>query len=517
MKRCLRVCVLTVLMVILLAGASGAAVFADDTEAAGFVTADNKKVLYINEANFPDPVLREYLSQTYDFFESKGYITWFDCMNNVREINLWNRADLKSLQGIEYFEALEEINVYGTGIVEIDVSRNPNLRILVCAKTSISEIDVSKNAKLESLIFFSTPVKEIDISANPELIAINCTSTDLTSLDTSKNPKLGGIVCVDTAISQLDIRNNPALYTLHLTGTGIRAIDISEHIHLKSFSSDDILYGGYLDLSRHTKLKELVLWGSDLLALTLPEGFDGELNMTTQEYSYKLDPDEDHVDLKDLVPDIDGGNIINVEGAVLDGTILKDIRTSGVVSYEYVCDPQGYEVLEASGKSPAYLMKVRLILGKRSYFDGETGTASMKLDGSTLNVVLKEDVPKRLAALIAVAGESGSTSISVNIKSGYENIQKVVLAITSEIYRYFGGSGYRMDIVLRTDIGDYRITADQLDLWKSQWGEKNVVITMENGQQSVGSEGGDPVPEQPAVKEDAAVEGTTKNEMDISD
>ena len=51
MKRCLRVCVLTVLVVMLLASVSGAAVFADDTEAAGFVTVDGKQVLCVSNTN----------------------------------------------------------------------------------------------------------------------------------------------------------------------------------------------------------------------------------------------------------------------------------------------------------------------------------------------------------------------------------------------------------------------------------------------------------------------------------
>ncbi len=478
MKRCLRVCVLTVLLVMLLAGVNGAAVFADDTEAAGFVTVDGKQVLYINEANFPDPVLREYLTQKHDFFDHKGYITWFDCVHNVDEIDLRNRSDLKNLQGIEYFEDLQEINVMGTGLTEIDVTNNPNLRILLCSNTAISQIDVSQNPKLESLDFLYCPVKKIDISNNPELIAVNCSFTDVTELNTASNPELGAIVCRGTGIKNLDITENPKLYTLDIMGTDIQSIDFSYHTKLQSLHCDDISFG-YLDLQGKHNLKSLTLWNNDLLYLKLPVEFQGDFSVEAQSSSIELDSRKTSFDLSSSAPGIVSSNIRNVSGAELNGTVLENIQASGKVSYEYVCDYRGYDYLISAGQAPAYIMKVEISFGPRAGSSVASIDADMTLTGKEASGSLTDSDLKRLAALAELKGTNG---VMVNAFTSAGTAENTVLIIPESIFKYFCGGTSSSRFMIATDHRDYGISSDRLSEIKTKLGVGELKVVMSGTQ-----------------------------------
>ena len=83
--------------------------------------------------------------------------------NNTEE--MVREAEIRMYEAkAEYYQNKEQQNIknnadedyvkLNTGITEIDVTKNPNLRVLDFAKTSVSEIDVTHNPKLESLIFF---------------------------------------------------------------------------------------------------------------------------------------------------------------------------------------------------------------------------------------------------------------------------------------------------------------------------------------------------------------------------
>jgi Leucine-rich repeat (LRR) protein len=84
---------------------------------------------------------------------------------------------ITSLEGIEYFTALEYLSVEKNDLTSLDVSSLQSLTHLSCG-----------NNKLE----------ELDVSHNPSLEVIRCWRNKLTSLDLSNNP----------LVSYLDVREN---------------------------------------------------------------------------------------------------------------------------------------------------------------------------------------------------------------------------------------------------------------------------------------------------------------------
>ena len=95
------------------------------------------------------------------------------------------RLDLKSLgitslQGIEYFTNLKQLNCDSNQLTSIDISANENLFELFCFDNEISEIDLSKNLNLEILGCAINKLTELDISNNKKLFLIDAGFNNLT-------------------------------------------------------------------------------------------------------------------------------------------------------------------------------------------------------------------------------------------------------------------------------------------------------------------------------------------------
>lgn len=82
----------------------------------------------INETNFPDTAFRAYLSdpdsnidRNQDSVLSAGEIAL------VREIDVYDESDIKSLEGIEYFTALTYLDCHGCNLTSLDLSKNAKL------------------------------------------------------------------------------------------------------------------------------------------------------------------------------------------------------------------------------------------------------------------------------------------------------------------------------------------------------------------------------------------------------
>ncbi len=83
----------------------------------------------INETNFPDEVFREYVSTKFDTESgTEGVLSAYE-LDSATTINV-ARKNISSLKGIEYFTKITELNLHGTGIISVDISKFPALRYL---------------------------------------------------------------------------------------------------------------------------------------------------------------------------------------------------------------------------------------------------------------------------------------------------------------------------------------------------------------------------------------------------
>lgn len=124
----------------------------------------------IEERNFPDENFRNFLlEKSY----GKDCIITDDEIKGVTYMNIESK-NVASLQGIEYFTALELLWVFGNSINSLDLSKNTSLKELYCNYNSLTELNVKGCNALEILCCNRNNLTQVDMSGCPSLKTLRC-------------------------------------------------------------------------------------------------------------------------------------------------------------------------------------------------------------------------------------------------------------------------------------------------------------------------------------------------------
>lgn len=124
----------------------------------------------INEKNFPDPNFRNWiLSQQ---FGKDGVLSDKE-IADITEMNVSNK-NIHDLKGIEYFTALESLNLDKNQVKYIDVSKNKELVYLRVEWNQLTSLDVSKNEAMRFLMCGGNSLTELNTSGCTALELIRC-------------------------------------------------------------------------------------------------------------------------------------------------------------------------------------------------------------------------------------------------------------------------------------------------------------------------------------------------------
>ena len=124
----------------------------------------------INEKNFPDPNFRNWiLSQP---FGKDGVLSDKE-IADITEMNVSNK-NIHDLKGIEYFTALENLNLDKNQVKYIDVSKNKELVFLRVEWNQLTSLDVSKNEAMRFLMCGGNSLTELNTSGCTALERIRC-------------------------------------------------------------------------------------------------------------------------------------------------------------------------------------------------------------------------------------------------------------------------------------------------------------------------------------------------------
>lgn len=181
--------------------------FQYDTDVATIKYRGVDDVVQFEDANF-----KAYCVQSFDK-DGDGEIS-FDEASAVVHMFCYNK-NITSLEGIQYFTSLQNLQCYGNQLTSLDVSRNTALKTLSCSANQLAMLDVSNCTALTSLECASNPLTSLDVSSLPDLFKLNCASCQLSALDVSNNTKLGQFVCSSNLLTSLDVSANTGLATLH--------------------------------------------------------------------------------------------------------------------------------------------------------------------------------------------------------------------------------------------------------------------------------------------------------------
>ncbi|MDE7373795.1 MAG: hypothetical protein K2M86_00460, partial [Odoribacter sp.] len=170
----------------------------------------------IDITNKFDPEFARILQEK-EYIQDATHIT----VGEVDEISslYLNDSQLTSLQGIEYFTALTELECNNNQLTTLDVSKNTKLRSLQCYLNQLTTLDISQNTALLQLECYINQLTMLDVSKNTALMYLTCHCNQLTTLDVSKNTTLKDLLCGTNNLTTLDISKNTALTRLSCDDT----------------------------------------------------------------------------------------------------------------------------------------------------------------------------------------------------------------------------------------------------------------------------------------------------------
>ncbi|HKJ49444.1 MAG TPA: hypothetical protein VJ973_10165, partial [Christiangramia sp.] len=99
---------------------------------------------------------------------------------NITYLNIPNRS-ISSLQGINAFQDLRELNAYDNQITALDVSENNQLVNLSLANNQITNLDLSSNNLLEQIHVNRNAISNLILGSNPNLWGIFAGGNNLNS------------------------------------------------------------------------------------------------------------------------------------------------------------------------------------------------------------------------------------------------------------------------------------------------------------------------------------------------
>lgn len=190
----------------------------------------------VNDTNFPCKSFREYVSEQFD--GNKDGVLSREEREQVQVMDVYSEGGkyfvpLSSLKGIEWFPRLSAIRCSARYITEkIDVSKNPELKILVCTDYAAKELDLSSNDKLKEVVFLNSKIESFQISGKQELEVLDFSgSRKLTKLSVSGCPKLKGVYCHESGVKTVRLAKSGGygmmgLSELDLGGTPLKKLDV---------------------------------------------------------------------------------------------------------------------------------------------------------------------------------------------------------------------------------------------------------------------------------------------------
>ena len=158
----------------------------------------------IDEEHFPDPNFRAFITKHFDTNRDNALDELE--IQNAKEIFFYTDEDdgtgsswVNTLDGIEYFTALEVLHCADNKLTALDVTKNTALKTLDISGNAITELDLSQNKALEILDCSQNDIREVDVSSNTSLETLRCSGNPLEVLNVGPLPEKESFFCdVDT-------------------------------------------------------------------------------------------------------------------------------------------------------------------------------------------------------------------------------------------------------------------------------------------------------------------------------
>ena len=322
---------------------------------------------------FPDAEFRRFLRDCCDT-NNDGKLDV-----DIKSMTIPTSYGIKSLKGIQLFEALEKLDCHGIGLTELNVSRNFNLKELDCSgnqlkdylpilSSGLKKLNCSNN-KLTHMnlgIRSGLNLEEVDCSNNNitnivmdsvgELVKFDCSNNDLMTLDVSQCFKLEELNCSGNQLMELDVSNQTQLTQLDCSNNKLTELNVKQNGGLTSLICNDNQLTT-LNLSQNHSLSNLNC-ARNRLACVDVTGISGTIMADGNRRPIAVRTDG-KFDLTTL-PGFDVSKATFWNGGIVSGTTLSVNAGVDEVSYQYNC---------GNGVNPTFIFETSLPINEDNFPD----------------------------------------------------------------------------------------------------------------------------------------------------
>ena len=176
-------------------------------------------------------------------------------------------AKIRSLEGIQDFKALEELEAHYNLISDLDLSNNKELVYVGFGANQIKTINLSQNLKLDFLELSGNPITSLDLSQNKLLSGLRITHSTLENLDLSDFPLLNYVQAYEGELVSIDISGSPIM-ELNIWGNNVNTLRMEDNPDLERLFAEQNALNS-IDISGAVGLVEVGLDDNNLTSLDL--------------------------------------------------------------------------------------------------------------------------------------------------------------------------------------------------------------------------------------------------------
>ena len=148
------------------------------------------------------------------------------------------------------------LTAYSNELTELDVTNNPNLAQVSCAKNKIAKVNFSQSAKMQVVELSENNLTSLDLSACEELKAVFAMNNEISSLTLPETSQMEMLIVSNNNLTSIDLRANRNLSQFVCEGNRIESLNLADlrKLYLLSCGSNKLKT---LDLRNNTALKVL--------------------------------------------------------------------------------------------------------------------------------------------------------------------------------------------------------------------------------------------------------------------
>ncbi len=248
----------------------------------GQVFDDHEKWFEINEVNFPDPVVRDFVRSVDESYygDNDGYLCVYEALRTYC-IDL-SGEKITDTTGLELFHCVNSIYLSGCELDSIDFLWDFNtrhLKSLSISNNNFTELNLSVCSQLKSLYAEGCQLESIIFPENSQLEVVEIGDNNLQNVDLSGLDSLTDLYITNNQLTSLDLSDCENLVTLYCGHNPITEITFHPEVSIERLDCE------YTDIS---KLDGLENWCS-LFYLSVSHTNFAEINLENHEELECLD------------------------------------------------------------------------------------------------------------------------------------------------------------------------------------------------------------------------------------